>query len=217
MTECLPGTDLLEVSAGSVTMRRLTRDDLDERCKWPPYDDVVFRHLNLALHTRDQRDRWYRREHSIRQPFWFAVDYENGKLLGSITLREVSRWKRQARLGIHIHPQLLGRGYGTRAMKLFLDYYFTMLKFKLLKLDVAAYNLRAIGCYDKLGFKRIHEFWKPNLSSLQWLQDERFNHVRDCVQIRRGMEKVQHLEMQMSASDYAEVTGTLPTEAQHNT
>jgi len=198
----LPETDQAAVSTGRVTLRRFTRPDLEKRCTWPPYDEPVFAHLNLHLETRRQRDAWFDREWSSREPFWFAVDNEIGELIGSITLREVHRWKRTARLGIHLHPGHLGQGYGTEAMALFLDYYFKLLGYRLLKLDVAAFNTRAIRCYEKLGFRQDFEFWRPNMSGVRWLKDGRFTDVRWAVESRRGMEKIKHKEMHLDAKTY---------------
>ena len=202
VTELLPGTDKREVRAGRVTLRRFARADLDQRCAWPTYDDVLFDHLNLHLDTPEKRDGWFEREWVSRSPFWFAVEDENGELVGTITLREVGRWRRSARLGIHLHPQHLGQGYGTEVMKLFLDYYFNMLGYALLKLDVAACNKRAIRCYEKVGFKFQFEFYQVNTSGLRWLEDERFAHVRDCVKVHHGLEKIRHYEMHIDAATH---------------
>ena len=79
----LPGTDLAAVSFGRVTLRRFARDDLDKRCAWPRYEEPALAHLNLHLATRRQRDTWFDREWSAREPFWFAVDNEAGELVGS--------------------------------------------------------------------------------------------------------------------------------------
>jgi RimJ/RimL family protein N-acetyltransferase len=202
VTELLPGTDLARVSAGRVTLRRFTRADLDARCSWPPYDDPVFSHLDMHLDTAPQRDIWFDRESSARQPFWFAVDDEHGELIGSITLRDVSRWRRSTRLGTHLHPKRLDQHYGAEAMNLFVDYYFRLLGYRLLKLDVAAFNRRAIRCYERVGFRVMYEFWRANTSGVRWLEDERFKHVRDAIERRHGMERVRHFEMHLDAATY---------------
>jgi len=198
----LPGTDKLEIAVGRVKLRRFIRTDLEHRCTWPTYEEPVFGHLNLRLDTPRQRDAWFQREWTARQPFWFAVEDENGRLIGSITLRDVSRWRRTTRLGIHLHPNRLDRGYGTEALRLLIDYYFTALRYRLLKLDVAAYNKRAIRCYEKLGFKLMFEFWRPNMTGILWLKDRRFEHLKQYVRRRRGIEQIRHLEMHLDARTY---------------
>ncbi|HUU44008.1 MAG TPA: GNAT family N-acetyltransferase, partial [Planctomycetota bacterium] len=200
----LPGTDLESMSSGRVTLRRFTRADLDRRCTWPPYDEPVFSHLNLHLDTPRRRDAWFDREWSAREPFWFAVDDETGELVGTITLRDVQRWKRITRIGVHLHPKRLGRGYGTETMRLFLDYYFDRLGYRMLKLDVAVYNTRAVRCYEKLGFTHDLEFWRQNLSGADWLTDGRFADVRWAVELHRGTERIRHYEMHLTREQYRE-------------
>jgi len=205
VAEPLPGTDRVHLSSGRVTLRRFTRADLDKRAVWPPYDEIVFRHLDLNLRTPERRDAWFEREWAARSPFWFAIDDEHGELIGTITLREVSRWRRTSRLGTHLHPKRLGRGYGTEALALFLDYYFNMLGYRLLKLDVAAFNKRAIRCYRKLGFQFKFVFWRTNMTGIEWLEDIRFAHVRDAVEKRRGVERIKHHEMHLDVKTYREM------------
>ena len=200
----LPGTERASVSYQRVTLRRYTRADLDARAAWPHYDEPVFGHLNLKLDTAAARDRWFDREWVMREPFWFAVDDEHDRLIGSITLREVHRWRRIARLGVHLHPQRLGQGYGTEAMWLFCDYYFNRLDYRLLKLDVATYNVRAVRVYEKLGFEHVFEFWRPNMTGIRWLEDPRFAGVRHAVERHRGSERIRHYEMHLSAERWRE-------------
>lgn len=204
VTDLLPGTDRTQISAGRITIRCFTRADLDARCDWPPYDEVVFKHLNLNMRTREQRDSWFNRESAARKPFWFAIDDENDEFIGAVTLRDVRRWRRVTRLGIHLHPKRLGQGYGAEALALFLDFYFNILGYRLLKLDVAAFNRRAIACYEKVGFKFAFDFRRANMTGIEWLKDERFAHVREFVENRSGMERIKHIEMHLDARTYRE-------------
>ena len=206
----LPGTDVPEIRSERVRIHVFTRGDLDRRCAWPRYADPVFEHLNLGLETVAQREVWFAREWAARRPYWFAVEDEKGSLIGSITLREVSRWRKSTRLGIHVHPERLDQGYGTEAMKLFLHYYFNLLGYKLMKLDVAAWNHRAVRCYEKLGFEHQHEFWRANDSASEWLVDDRFAHVREHVERRDGLEQVRHYEMYLDAERFREFQQSKP-------
>ena len=97
------------------------------------------------------------------------------------------------------------QGFGTEALTLFLDYYFNMLGYKLLKLDVAAFNKRAIRCYEKSGFQFKFVFWRTNMTGIEWLEDIRFAHVRDYVESRRGIERIKHHEMHLDAKTYREL------------
>jgi RimJ/RimL family protein N-acetyltransferase len=63
---------------------------------------------------------------------------------------------RRARLAIGLfHPDLLGQGIGTLAIRLLLRHAFETMGLHRLDLRVLAFNRRAIRCYEKCGF--VHE------------------------------------------------------------
>ncbi|MGI8857634.1 MAG: GNAT family N-acetyltransferase [Thermomicrobiales bacterium] len=58
-----------------------------------------------------------------------------------------------------------GKGYGTEAARLMLDYAFTALSLHTILLDVASFNPAAIRAYEKAGFREIgrrRECWLLN-------------------------------------------------------
>lgn len=87
----------------------------------------------------------------------FAV-YERATLrpIGKAGLSHVNHMHRTAELGIVIgEPDCVGKGYGTEATRLLLDYAFTAVGLHNVFLRVFAYNTRAIRSYEKAGFKEI--------------------------------------------------------------
>ncbi len=82
------------------------------------------------------------------------IEKQNNKLIGSIDLCEINHLKRKATLGIFIGDnEYRGKGYGTEAIRLILDYGFNYLNLNNIKLDVMEFNERAQKCYKKCGFK----------------------------------------------------------------
>jgi diamine N-acetyltransferase len=74
--------------------------------------------------------------------------------IGTTNLDTVDRHHRKAEFGICIgEKECWGRGYGTEATRLTLDYAFTVLGLHSVHLAVAAYNGPAIRCYLKAGFR----------------------------------------------------------------
>jgi RimJ/RimL family protein N-acetyltransferase len=106
-----------------------------------------------------ENDGWFAQMNDGRHRLAYAVDDPAGHLIGMISLREVT-WGRSARLGISFSSQHVGRGNGTAALHLFLPYYFLTLGFSQILLDVAAANLRAVGCYQKIGFRNLATHWQ---------------------------------------------------------
>jgi diamine N-acetyltransferase len=116
--------------------------------------------------TPRERDIWYM-EHSTSAGYRvFAVEDLYGDLVGWLTLRHVNSALGSSVLGIAIEPTRVGMGYGTDALWSFLGYYFGTMGFDEMRLDVAAFNERAMRCYEKCGFRYVGKHWTDHPSSL---------------------------------------------------
>lgn len=81
---------------------------------------------------------------------------EEDKLIGFIGLWGFGKPSGEAWVGIGMgEPEFWGRGYGTEAMQLILQYAFQELNLHRVTLGVFEYNQRAIRSYEKAGF--VHE------------------------------------------------------------
>ncbi|MGE5390513.1 MAG: GNAT family N-acetyltransferase [Deltaproteobacteria bacterium] len=91
------------------------------------------------------------------------IDTVRDKLIGNCGLVNVDHVHRRADMGIFIGEKgYWGLGYGQEAVKLLLDYGFNVLNLHNIELRVVSYNVRAISCYKKCGFKesgRRRESW----------------------------------------------------------
>lgn len=75
-------------------------------------------------------------------------------LIGHVSLHDISHIDRNAFFGICIgEKKHRGKGYGTEALKLLLDYGFNTLNLNNIMLSVTENNRAAVSCYKKLGFK----------------------------------------------------------------
>ncbi len=87
--------------------------------------------------------------------FWFSIRrLEDDLLLGDMVL-DVLHWNTSdAFVGIVIGERdLWGKGLGTEAMKLLLEFAFTEVNLRRVTLTVFEYNPRAIRSYEKSGFQ----------------------------------------------------------------
>jgi diamine N-acetyltransferase len=76
--------------------------------------------------------------------------------IGLTNLRDLGGMHRTAEFGITIaESDRRGRGYGTEATRLLLDYAFGTLGVHNVLLDTTADNLAALRCYAKAGFREI--------------------------------------------------------------
>ena len=73
-------------------------------------------------------------------------------LVGNIGLFDVRTKDRGATLGIALGREYIGRGYGTDAMGIIVDYGFREMGLHRIQLSVAPYNPAGIRAYEKAGF-----------------------------------------------------------------
>ncbi len=112
---------------------------------------------------QEHTDARYEQEHKAeqRQHIAFAIyERSNLRFIGTAALRHLSSVRRTAEYGISIgEKDCWGRGYGTEATLLVLDYAFTVLGLHTILLSTYAYNERAIRSYTRAGF-RVVGHWR---------------------------------------------------------
>lgn len=140
-------------------IRPFSREDVDRWMEWPPHLDPLYSSSYPRPMNRYERDGWYYERLNRSDYMMFAVDDLQGRLVGLLTLRNIDRHRSHAVLGITLRPEALGAGYGTDSLWTFLGYYFDVLQFDAMLLDVAAYNRRAQRVYEKCGFVYTGEHW----------------------------------------------------------
>ncbi|MBW3632997.1 MAG: GNAT family N-acetyltransferase [Chloroflexi bacterium] len=107
--------------------------------------------------TLEQETAWYERAAVDDAGTMFTI-YERatGRPIGNCGLHEVDHHNRRTDVGIMIgEPDARGHGLGTEAMRLLLDYAFTVTGLHSVMLTVFEYNLAGRRCYEKVGFREI--------------------------------------------------------------
>lgn len=107
-----------------------------------------------ATITTLEEERKYFEDNTNKENCFFIVTLDENKLIGTISLEKFDSINRNAVLGIFIgDKEYRSKGYGKEAIELILDFGFNYLNLNEIKLDVMAFNERAIKCYKKCGFK----------------------------------------------------------------
>lgn len=83
-----------------------------------------------------------------------ASDDDEGRLLGEVVLNDWDRANRSCGFRILIGEAGRGRGLGTEATRLIVEYGFQRLGLHRIALEVYAFNPRARHVYEKVGFRR---------------------------------------------------------------
>jgi len=136
--------------------RPLQKGDAEEFVLW--FGDLeVTRFLGMEPLTRDKATMWFNELLRDSTGQYFGIVKENDKkLIGYTFLTGISeRHKIAKEFGIVIgDKEEWGKGYGTEATRLMLEYGFSVLKLHRIQLLVLDFNRRALRMYRKLGFVR---------------------------------------------------------------
>ncbi|WP_018754414.1 GNAT family N-acetyltransferase [Paenibacillus terrigena] len=106
--------------------------------------------------TREQIERYIdSKSQNSSSILLLIADAATDEIIGDIALQDISDTNRSAGLRIAISAaRHQGRGYGSEAILLLLDYGFGIRNLHRIELNVYAYNERAQHVYRKLGFQQ---------------------------------------------------------------
>lgn len=166
-----------------VRLRLWQRRDTLAQELWPRYSDPFSTLWNIPRAVsfgEDLRNGW------SAQRYAWAIEDTYQRLIGRISLREIDVHQRSARLGISLSQHYVSQGLGTEALATFLDSFFGSLGYTTMHLDVAAFNIRAVRCYERLGFEYVESEWRSagRDPSLRLLDDPRYKDY--LAYFRRG-------------------------------
>lgn len=100
----------------------------------------------------------------------FAIIH-NSKKIGQVSYGKVDLEEKKSEIDIIIgDEENMGRGLGTLALELLIDYLNSISEVEVIELEVMASNERAISSYKKLGFERMDHFLKNNV---EWITMEK--------------------------------------------
>ena len=138
-----------------VILRELVRSDVDEMAYWPRFTEPELQWANLELGSPRDRDSWYERSRSNPTRRRFTIWNKDGRVIGTIGLRNIDFRFGEGTLGIIVNAGDVGSGYGTDAVRTLARYAFARLGLRKVYLDVAEGNERARRSYERVGFVRI--------------------------------------------------------------
>ena len=193
----------MKLRGNRVTIRPMGRKDLDAMIEWRPFADPLYQPFDFPRNSKAEQVRWFNwRKQDAGRRLYAVVD-ETGQVIGSLTLREIDG-QRSSRLGITLGADYVSQGYGTEALRLFLDYYFTEMGFARMILDVAATNLRAVRAYRRLGFRRTGHHYRPasHNSYRTVRKDPRYRHLLRFFQHQGTSYQVLFYDMVLTREDW---------------
>lgn len=124
----------------------------------PMFDDPEGRRMTAATQVfdDDMLRNWLstRQDHDDRADF-AIVEVGTGRVLGEVVLNELDADDESCNFRIGLTgPDVYGRGFGTEATSLVLDYAFGTVGLHRVELSVYSFNPRGQRAYEKAGFVR---------------------------------------------------------------
>jgi RimJ/RimL family protein N-acetyltransferase len=111
--------------------------------------------------TMNDEMKWFENNSGMSTSHYgFAIEtLDDAKYIGGCGVHNIDWKNRHADVGIFIGDRtFLGKGYGTDAMKILTAFVFEEMNMHKIRLEVYAFNERAIRCYEKCGYSEEARF-----------------------------------------------------------
>jgi diamine N-acetyltransferase len=148
---------IVNIDGSLVALGPIRRDLLPQYQRWLN-DFGARRNLGLAPGpmTMEAETAWFEGVTSAGETVFTIYERATWRPIGNCGLHDLDHRNRTAEFGILIgEADARGKGYGTEATRLILDYAFTALGVHNLMLRVFAYNRAGIRAYQKAGFREF--------------------------------------------------------------
>jgi RimJ/RimL family protein N-acetyltransferase len=148
-----------ELFGEMVKLRSLRQDDLFDRIEWLNDTEIV-RLFTGALPSKvyaiADAERWRQILESDLSSVVWAIDTKTGRHIGDIDIHSIDRVAHTGKLTVLIGEKAFwNQGYGTDTIRTLLRYVFFCMGLSTVCLRVYDFNLRAMRCYERCGFKRM--------------------------------------------------------------
>ncbi len=159
MTSSTPEPRLPVISGDRVFLSTLRREDVPHYVRW--FNNLEYTTYLGAVGfaaTVEAEESWYARASKRSDTgVTFAIVVANtDQPIGNVSLMEINHRHGIATLGIGIgDPAAWGKGYGSEAVRLMVEYGFYFLNLWNIQLWHVAFNERGHGAYRKAGFREV--------------------------------------------------------------
>ena len=136
-----------------ISIRPITENDTNKIIEWRNKPSVKQYFIYREPFTRESHLNWFHNRVQRGKVAQFMIMADDDPI-GSVYLRDIDDKNKKCEFGIFIGEESnCGRGFGKIASKLVINYAFNQLKLNRVFLRVFSNNIRAIKCYEKIGFK----------------------------------------------------------------
>lgn len=142
-----------------IELRKMTRDLCHELYRGWSNDALIYMDMSLFkpyVYEKESVDRYFDAK-SEPSRLMFAIMLGETPI-GELQLKQIDREKAECTLSIHMQNDAVkGKGYGTQAERLAVNYAFDELGMRAVKADTARKNTRSQHVLEKVGFHLVGE------------------------------------------------------------
>lgn len=158
-------------------LRPLIETDASLMLEWMHDPDINrWFQVKFAEFTEQQAVDFIRKaneDDGDRDQYHYAVTGEDGEYLGTISLKNVDKFNRNAEYAICMRKVAMGKGLAFQATQDILEIAFGQLKLNRVYLNVLSENKKAIALYERSNFRcegewKEHLFLNNQYCSLKW-------------------------------------------------
>lgn len=144
------------LKGSNVFLSPLQKEDSRQLYEWINDRELVLFNAPYKPVSERHHQAWFEAIQQRNDVVIFGIRLlEEGKLIGSCQLHSINYVHRSAELQIRLgDTEQRGRGYGTEAVRLLMDFAFKDLNLQRVHLHVLSTNVVAIRVYEKVGFMR---------------------------------------------------------------
>lgn len=137
-----------------IYLRPITMEDTDRIVAWRNEERVSKNFIYQEVFTRQGHENWMRTRVETGSVVQFIIcEREDDRPVGSVYFRDIDRQNKKAEYGIFIgEADAAGKGIGSEAARLAVDYARDVLRLHKLMLRVFADNAGAVKSYRNAGF-----------------------------------------------------------------
>lgn len=144
----------LRIEGEQIYLRPITIEDTDMVLKWRNAPHVVQNFIYRKPITREEHLNWLKNKVETGKVVQFIIcDKQTNQPIGSIYIQNIEEEHRKAEEGIFLgETQGFGRGIGSEAAKLMVQFSFEQLGLHKLTARVLSFNTASIRMHEKAGY-----------------------------------------------------------------
>lgn len=148
------------VNPDYINFEKLTLEHVKKFRNWGLHENELFFDYNFNFVSEQECKDFLFIKTASPLNRYYAIIYSE-EVIGFISAKRINFLTKSSTLGIVLNPSLMNMGFGTIALRKFLECYFYEMNMKKIYLLVSGYNPRARRVYEKMGFKEVKRFLEP--------------------------------------------------------